>query len=195
MALSGGWREYLAVVGDRQRLVRIEPEGDDLRLRVDGEEFVVGCETAAGGELCLLLNGRPQVLHVRSDSPGRYRVSLAGGETLVELRDPLAARLASAAPGATIRQARVIEVHAPMPGVVIAVHAHEGDEVAAGAPLVVLEAMKMQNALASPAAGIVRSVRVTPGQTVDGEALLVVLERLGVPGDPGAASPREGGAR
>jgi acetyl-CoA/propionyl-CoA carboxylase biotin carboxyl carrier protein len=165
-----------------------------LRLRIDGEEFVVGCETAAGGELCLLLNGRPQVLHVRTDSPGRYRVSLAGGETLVELRDPLAARLASAAPGVTIRQAREIEIHAPMPGVVFAVHAREGEEVAAGAPLVVLEAMKMQNALASPAAGIVRSVRVTPGQAVDGEALLVVLERLDLPGGPGAAAPREGGA-
>ena len=195
MALSGGWREYLAVVGGRQRLVRIEPEGDDLRLRVDGEEFVVGCESDAGGELCLLLNGRPQMLHVRSDSPRRYRVSQAGGETLVELRDPLAARLASAAPGATIRQARQIEIHAPKPGVVFAVHAREGDEVAAGAPLIVLEAMKMQNALASPAAGIVRSVRVTPGQTVDGEALLVVIERLDLPGDPGPAAPREGGAR
>jgi biotin carboxyl carrier protein len=193
MALSGGWREYLAVVGERQRLVRIEPEGDDLRLRVDGEEFLVGCETAVGGELCLLLNGRPQLLHVRGDAPGRYRVSLDGGETLVELRDPLAARLASAAPGATIRQAREIEVHAPMPGVVIAVHAREGDEVAAEAPLVVLEAMKMQNALASPAAGVVRSVRVVPGQTVDAEALLVVLERLGVPADRGGA-PQEGGA-
>jgi biotin carboxyl carrier protein len=195
MALSGGWREYLAVVGGRQRLVRIEPEGDDLRLRIDGQEFLVGCETAAGGELCLLLNGRPQVLHVRDDSPGRYRVSLAGGETLVELRDPLAARLASAAPGATIRQAREIEVHAPMPGVVIAVHARVGDEVAAETPLVVLEAMKMQNALASPAAGIVRSVLVTPGQAVDGEALLIVLERLAAPGDPGAAAPQEGGTR
>jgi biotin carboxyl carrier protein len=195
MALSGGWREYLAVVGDRQRLVRIEPEGGDLRLRIDGEEFVVGCETAAGGELCLLLNGRPQVLHVRSDAPGRYHVSLAGGETLVELRDPLAARLASAAPGATIRQAREIEVHAPMPGVVFAVHARKGDEVAAGAPLVVLEAMKMQNALASPATGIVRSVSVTPGQAVDAGALLVVIERLDLTGDPGAAAPPEGGTR
>ena len=195
MALSGGWREYLAVVGDRQRLVRIEPEGDDLRLRIDGEEFVVGCETAAGGELCLLLNGRPQVLHVRTDSPGRYRVSLAGSETLVELRDPLAARLASAAPGATFRQARMIEVHAPMPGGVFAVHAREGDEVAAEAPLVVLEAMKMQNSLASPAAGIVRSVRVAPGQTVDGGALLVVNERLDLPCVPGAAAPREGSQR
>jgi biotin carboxyl carrier protein len=181
MAMSGGWREYLAVVGGRRRLVRIEPEGDDLRLRVDDEEFVVGCESDAGGELCLLLNGRPQMLHVRSDAPGRYRVSQAGGETLVELRDPLAARLASTAPGATIRQARTIELRAPMPGVVVAVQAVEGEPVAAEAPLVVLEAMKMQNALTSPAAGVVRSVRVTVGQAVEGDALLVVLERRDVP--------------
>jgi len=67
--------------------------------------------------------------------------------------------------------------------------------VAAGTPLIVLEAMKMQNALSSPAAGIVRSVRVTPGQTVDGEALLVVIERLDVPADPRAAALREGSAR
>jgi len=131
---------------------------------------------------------------VRADSPGRYRVSLAGGETLVELRDPLAARLASAAPGATFRQAREIEIHAPMPGVVFAVHTREGDEVAEGTPLIVLEAMKMQNSLASPAAGIVRSVRVAPGQTVDGGALLVVIERLDLPCVPGAAAPREGSA-
>jgi biotin carboxyl carrier protein len=192
VAVSGVWREYLAVVGDRQRLVRIEPEGDGLRLRVDGEEFVVGCEAVAGGEWCLLLNGRPRLVHVRADSPGRFRVSLAGGETLVELRDPLAARLASAAPGATIRQAREIEIHAPMPGVVFAVHAREGDEVAEGAPLLVLEAMKMQNALASPAAGIVRSVRVTPGQAVDGEALLLVIERLDAARGPEAAPAKEG---
>jgi hypothetical protein len=38
-------------------------------------------------------------------------------------------------------------------------------------------------------------VRVTPGQTVDGEALLVVLERLDVPVDPGPAAPRKGSER
>jgi biotin carboxyl carrier protein len=84
-----------------------------------------------------------------------------------------------------------------MPGVVVAIHAREGDEVAAEAPLVVLEAMKMQNALTSPARGTVRRIHVRPGQTVEGDALLVLLERLEVPpegardGDPG---PEEEGA-
>jgi|GEM_PF-216897 len=177
--MSGRWRDYLAIIGERQRLVRIEPDGDDLRMRIDGEEFVVGgFETAGGGECCLLLNGRPQVAHVRADSAGRYRVSLSGGEIAVELRDPLAARVQRPASGGMIRQAREIEVRAPMPGIVVAVQAREGEQVAAEAPLVVLEAMKMQNALASPARGIVRSVRVQPGQAVEGDTLLVVLERV-----------------
>jgi pyruvate/2-oxoglutarate dehydrogenase complex dihydrolipoamide acyltransferase (E2) component len=64
-----------------------------------------------------------------------------------------------------------------MPGVVVAVQAREGEAVAREAPLVVLEAMKMQNALTSPIDGIVRRVHVKPGQTVDGEAILVILER------------------
>jgi len=71
-----------------------------------------------------------------------------------------------------------------MPGVVVAVQAKEGDEVAPEAPLVVLEAMKMQNALTSPIQGIVRSVHVQPGQTVEGDAILVVLRRPEFPGTP-----------
>jgi biotin carboxyl carrier protein len=175
--MSGVLREYLSVVGERERLVRIEPEGDDLRIRIDGEEFLVsGCEAAPNGEICLLLNGRPQVVHVRTDPRGRYLVSLAGGEIAVELRDPLAARVKRPA-GALIRQAREIELRAPMPGTVVAIQVKEGDEVEASAPLVVLEAMKMQNALTSPAHGVVKSVRVESGATVEADQLLLVLER------------------
>ena len=52
----------------------------------------------------------------------------------------------------------------------------KGDEVAAGAPVVVVEAMKMENELRAPSAGRVRAVSVAEGQLVEGNALLVVLE-------------------
>ncbi len=178
MALKAGGRDYVAVVGGRQRRVRVEPEGEVLRVRIDEEEFVVGCETAVGGEVCLLLNGRPQVLHVEDDGPARSRVWLGGMETVVELRDALAARMKAAGADGGILQSRDIEVHAPMPGVVVAVQVREGDTVEAEALLVVLEAMKMQNALTSPARAVVRRVAVGAGQVVESGATLVVLERL-----------------
>lgn len=65
---------------------------------------------------------------------------------------------------------------APSPGVVRAVAVEVGQEVEAGAVLVVLEAMKMEHALRSPVAGVVTAVRVVPGDAVDGGTLLVQVE-------------------
>jgi acetyl/propionyl-CoA carboxylase alpha subunit len=67
-------------------------------------------------------------------------------------------------------------VVAPMPGTVIRVLAEPGAEVAARAPLVVLEAMKMETPLVSPYDATVRAVHVSEGDRVTGGAVLVELE-------------------
>ena len=64
---------------------------------------------------------------------------------------------------------------APMPGLVVRVNVKQGDEVQTGQPLVVMEAMKMENELRSTSAGIVSSVRVQPGVAVEKGAVLVEL--------------------
>jgi len=65
---------------------------------------------------------------------------------------------------------------APMPGTVTAVHVAVGDRVAAGRPLLVLEAMKMQHPVVAGTSGVVRSVDVVPGAQVDAGAVLAVIE-------------------
>jgi len=67
-------------------------------------------------------------------------------------------------------------LEAPIPGKVVKVHVAEGDEVEAGQPLVVLEAMKMENELTADQAGKVTAVHVEPGQTVDAGEALAELE-------------------
>ncbi|AUX45880.1 hypothetical protein SOCE26_073760 [Sorangium cellulosum] len=64
-------------------------------------------------------------------------------------------------------------VTSPMPGRVLKVLVREGDEVAAGAPLVVVEAMKMENELGAARSGVVKKIYVTPGATVESGARLV----------------------
>ena len=66
---------------------------------------------------------------------------------------------------------------APMPGTVTAVHVAVGDEVSAGQPLLVLEAMKMQHPVVAGAAGVVRSLDVVPGAQVDAGTVLAVIEQ------------------
>ena len=66
---------------------------------------------------------------------------------------------------------------APMPGTVTAVHVAVGDEVSAGQPLLVLEAMKMQHPVVAGTAGVVRSLDVVPGAQVDAGSVLAVIEQ------------------
>ena len=64
---------------------------------------------------------------------------------------------------------------APLPGVVLAVHVSDGEAVRDGAPLVVLEAMKMEHVIRAGAAATVTAVRVAVGDRVDAGDLLVEL--------------------
>jgi biotin carboxyl carrier protein len=66
-----------------------------------------------------------------------------------------------------------------MPGLVVRVQVEAGQEVVAGAPLVVLEAMKMENQLKAPGPGRVSEVRVAAGQVVEKGQVLIRLEAEG----------------
>ena len=68
-----------------------------------------------------------------------------------------------------------MEVHAMIPGRVVAVAVAAGDTVKRGEQLLVVEAMKMQNDVPSPADAVVARVSVSPGDTVELGDLLVVL--------------------
>lgn len=82
-----------------------------------------------------------------------------------------AGRNRGAAPGA----GGPLEIHAMIPGRVVAVAIAPGDVVTAGQTLLVVEAMKMQNELRTPRDGTVERVAVGVGETIDLGDLLVVL--------------------
>lgn len=65
---------------------------------------------------------------------------------------------------------------APMPGKVVRVLVAPGDQVEARQPLVVVEAMKMENELTAPRAGTVTEVPVTEGMSVEAGRLLVAID-------------------
>jgi acetyl/propionyl-CoA carboxylase alpha subunit len=67
------------------------------------------------------------------------------------------------------------DVVAPMPGKIVSVAAAAGDAVAAGAPLVVLEAMKMEHRIEAPIAGTVERVAVAPGDVVAAGTVLLTI--------------------
>jgi biotin carboxyl carrier protein len=91
----------------------------------------------------------------------------------VTLSDPKRLRGAAAAGGEHGGRA---QIKAPMPGKVVRVLVEAGQTVEAGQPVVVVEAMKMQNELKSPKSGTVAELRAAPGATVNAGDVLVIVE-------------------
>ena len=75
-----------------------------------------------------------------------------------------------------LSSAKVNEIKAPMPGLVLKVLAKEGSEIKKGDSVLILEAMKMENVLKSPGGGKVKLLKVKAGDKVEKNQVLVVLE-------------------
>jgi 3-methylcrotonyl-CoA carboxylase alpha subunit len=137
----------IAFAGTPSRCTIESPGGGDdpaaLQARIDGRA-VAGAAVRLDGAWHLFLGG------------GAWRLGLSGEEASASAMDGAAASLA-----------------APMHGKVVALLAREGEAVAAGAPLLVMEAMKMEHAVLAPSAGVVRAFLVAAGQQVAGGTLLV----------------------
>jgi biotin carboxyl carrier protein len=108
-----------------------------------------------------------------------YEARVSGQEIVVngcrlafEIEDPRAWTRAGNSAAAHGR----VSIVAPMPGKVVRVLAAEGDRVDAGQGIVVVEAMKMQNEMKSPRAGVVVSVAVRENDSVNSGALLAAIE-------------------
>ena len=125
----------------------------------------------------LVLDGQSRTFAMTMEDGG-WSV-MAGGEThFVRVDDERAVRLGTLA-GAAERGGAGGKVKAPMPGLVLRVEVEEGQTVTAGAGLVVLEAMKMENEIKAPVAGQVTAVHVSGGQAVDKGTVLVEVTAEG----------------
>lgn len=148
------------------------PEGWLCRVNGQAQQPMDVLEVAPG-RFSVLLNGagRSFEVHVEEWS-GRYRVHTRGADLITAVEDPRQWRRGGrGGAGAEGQQ----EVTAPMPGKIVRVLVEEGQEVEAGDGLVVVEAMKMQNAIPSPKQGVVERVLVQAGDTVEHGSKLAVV--------------------
>lgn len=71
---------------------------------------------------------------------------------------------------------KVNDIKAPMPGLILEINVKEAQEVKEDDPLLILEAMKMENVINSPRDGVIKSIKVSQGNTVEKNALLIEFE-------------------
>ena len=145
--------------------VRLRTTGEDAVLSIGGHEVGASIGRDAG-ELRVRLGDSSFSATVVAR--GEERVVFCGGEmTRLRLADPLAHSGEEEPHGGHLM--------APMSGTVVAVLVKAGEPVARGAPLMILEAMKMEHTIAAPAAGTISLVNYRQGDQVAEGADLIVI--------------------
>ena len=166
--------KYLVTIG--AQTVEVEVEG--ARVVLDGVAREAHLAPLPGTPLYhLLLAGDSWTVAVQPGAgPGRWALGVVGERVEVETLDERSRqRQTDAASRAGPPGGGSRTVLAPMPGLVVRIEVAAGQAVEAGAGLVVVEAMKMENELRAPHSGVVATVHVAVGQAVERGAPLVTL--------------------
>ena len=157
--------------------------GERLEATVDGDGVRVGDLVAhasladvAGTPVTVLTIGTQvhRVVMHRGARRGEYALWIDGYHYDVEALDERARAIRDLS-NEGARASGPAPVVAPMPGMIVRVNVQVGDAVQPGIPVVVMEAMKMENELRAQRAGVVTAVRVQPGAAVEKGAVLVEL--------------------
>ena len=108
---------------------------------------------------------------------GKYYATINGRRYDVDVLDERL--VATRQAGEVIKDMGAYVILSPMPGLIVDVRVKVGDSVKAGAAVVVMEAMKMQNELVSEVDGIVKAINIKAKDAVDSQQALIEIEKAG----------------
>ena len=156
---AGG--QLVVTQGEQTWRAQLRPDAGGLRITLDGVGWVAHAVPVVGA----------------GGAAPRWQVQLSGGgageATRAELwLDDLSHTPRERAGGAGATR----ELRAPFNGKLVALHAQEGQAVLRGAPLLVIESMKLEHTLAAPRDAVIESLNVAPGQQVSPGQLLATFE-------------------
>jgi biotin carboxyl carrier protein len=168
-------KSYVVDVGDRRHTAEVASDGERVELRIDGGEPTpaTSLPVLGGRAVSVTIRGRRRLIHLSpADAKGGLRATLDGWPVTLSVMDELRAQAmhdlgTSAGSG---------NLTADIPGLVVDIRVAAGQLVQRGEPLIVVEAMKMQNELTAGVTGTVERIAVAVGQSVNPGDVLVVIE-------------------
>jgi propionyl-CoA carboxylase alpha chain len=175
--LPSGWRNLPSQPQMKRYRLAGDAAGEEHEVRYRFARGVLEVEGAPDTRLVASASDRV-VLEVQGVRRAFAVAAYPGDERTVHVDSPLGSVALTAVdrfPGPAT-QAETGGLLAPMPGTVVRIAVSEGEPVAAGQPLLWLEAMKMEHRIAAPADGILTALRVGVGQQVEVGAVLAVID-------------------
>ena len=165
--------EYRYTSSDLEYTVQIARSGANTwRAVIEGREYDLSLDDRQATRLDVRIDGRGYHCHVDPQGDDRF-ISWRGNSYILRRIDhqTVGNRSSSAHTGASDP-----EIRAPMPGKVIKIHVEVGDQIEKNAPVVVLEAMKMEYSLVAPLAGKLERILCNVGDRVELGSVLAVMQ-------------------
>jgi biotin carboxyl carrier protein len=159
---------HVLAIADVEHAIWLRRADDHYRMHLDDGSLPVSLDRVADGA-CVLRIGDAQQEALIAINGDVVHIHLDGKIWTVRYTDPVLRHVRHG--GSSVEDI----AQAPMPGAVITVHAAEGQAVARGDTLLVIESMKLEMAIKAWRDGIVATLHVVPGQTFDRAAPLVTF--------------------
>ncbi|MEY2413337.1 MAG: hypothetical protein QOD84_1943 [Acidobacteriaceae bacterium] len=172
---------YEVKVGVKKYRLELKPPGTEVRvdndkwrcrMDEDGPELEIDTARIGANTLSLIVGGKAYTVR-REGGQNDLRIWIGENCWTVELQDPRSWRSRKKLSGIEDGPAKLL---ASMPGKVVRVLVAEGDAVHAGGGVLVVEAMKMQNEIKSPRAGVAQKILVSEGANVNAGDTLAIIE-------------------
>ena len=164
--------KYITTINEKEYEIEVV---DEHHIKIGERLIDVNFEPVSGQPVySLIIDGKSYesyVYEVEDD----WQVLLRGRLYPARVEDEREKRLRIAG-GGGISESGEYLLKAPMPGLVVSVAVEEGQDVAKGQVLVILESMKMQNELKSPRAGKIARIRVKAGESVEQKQTLLSVQ-------------------
>jgi biotin carboxyl carrier protein len=148
----------------------------ESQLHIDGENAIYDILKLPNNQHHMMLDGKSYTITVntKNTGTGQLGITINGRRINTKLHNKLAELLMSM--GMESGKKKLKELKAPMPGLVLDVLVKEGQEVSEGQDLLVLEAMKMENAIKSPQAGIIDIILIQTQDKVEKNQVLITFQ-------------------
>ena len=144
----------------------------EYKFKINGNDYNIAINSTTGNVADVTVNGVDYKVEIENEMPAVQAVPQAAA-----LTEKPAPTFVAAAPAPVVAKpaGEGKPVTSPLPGVIIEVSVKEGDTVAAGQKVAVLEAMKMENEIQSDRAGVVTKINVAKGDSVlEGAAIVTI---------------------
>lgn len=164
---------YTVTLYGREYDVTVNSEGAELLVGINGVQKRVRVMDLQGTRSLVLIDSWSHEVDVSGNGSGEEKVVFTHGlEVPVRIEDYSLAQMRKAA-GISTGGGADRALKAPMPGLVVKSLVEAGETVKASQPLIVIEAMKMENILKAKGPGVVKNITVATGQSVEkGETLI-----------------------